>query len=396
MRHEKLTNERGMALAVAIFALVVIGALVAGAFYASTLEQRTGRNSIYAAEAAQAAETGPMTVLGNWNQYVNNNMQVGQAGATTTAYMTGRTDLKYQVTPTRLNNNIFLLTSLGTRVDKSGNELARSSVATLARLSFVNANAKAAVTVTKPITFNGNAFEVIGNDSMPRGWDKDTTGAADPNCAKGADQAGIRSATTTGANNGDLTKIYGSPKTVANDPTVNSDFFNIFGDVSFDELKKNADVLVTQTTPIKPAPSLTAAAPFGCNVGDQLNWGEPERTAGYVKACSTYFPIIYASGTQVKMASNARGQGLLLVEGDLEIAGGFEFYGLIVAKGGIKISGNGNKINGALLAQDVAIDDQNTISGNTTLQFSSCAINKAVMGSAFAEPLAFRSWAQLH
>ena len=42
MRHSKLTNERGMALAVAIFALVVIGALVAGAFYASTLEQRTG------------------------------------------------------------------------------------------------------------------------------------------------------------------------------------------------------------------------------------------------------------------------------------------------------------------------------------------------------------------
>jgi hypothetical protein len=372
MRHSKLTNERGMALALAIFALVVIGALVAGAFYASTLEQRTGRNSIYAAEAAQAAETGPITVLGSWNQYVNNNMAIGAAGTPITASL--GSSLTYTVTPTRLNNNLFLLTSLGTRVDGSGNELARSSVATLARLSFVNANAKAAVTVTKPITFNGNTFKVIGNDSMPSGWDKDTTGAADPNCTKGADQSGIRSATTT----------------------VNSDFFNIFGDVTFDELKKNADVLVTQTTPIKPAPSLSATAPFGCNVSDQLNWGEPERTAGYIKACSTYFPIIYASGSQVKMASNARGQGLLLVEGDLEIAGGFEFYGLIVAKGGIKISGNGNKINGALLAQDVAIDDQNTISGNTTLQFSSCAINKAVMGSAFAEPLAFRSWAQLH
>ena len=59
MRNPRLTDERGMALAVAIFALVVIGALVAGAFYASTLEQRTGRNSMYAAEAAQAAETGP-------------------------------------------------------------------------------------------------------------------------------------------------------------------------------------------------------------------------------------------------------------------------------------------------------------------------------------------------
>jgi hypothetical protein len=396
MRHSKLTNERGMALAVAIFALVVIGALVAGAFYASTLEQRTGRNSIYAAEAAQAAETGPITVLGNWNQYVNNNMTNGSTGASISGTLTNRPELKYSVTPTRLNNNIFLLTSLGTRVDAAGNELARSSVATLARLSFVNANAKAAVTVTKPITFNGNSFSVIGNDSMPSGWGKDSLGNADPNCTKGADQAGIRSATTTGANNGDLTKIFGSPQTVSNDATVNSDFFNIFGDVTFDELKKNADIVITQTTPVKPGPSLTTTAPFGCNMGDQLNWGEPERTAGYVKACSTYFPIIYSSGTQLQVASNARGQGLLLIDGDLVISGGFEFYGLIVAKGGIKISGTGNKINGALLAQDVAIDDKNSVSGNTTLQFSSCAINKAVMGSAFAEPLAFRSWAQLH
>lgn len=396
MRHSKLTDERGMALAVAIFALVVIGALVAGAFYASTLEQRTGRNSIYAAEAAQAAETGPITVLGNWNQYVNNNMTNGSTGASISGTLTNRPELKYSVTPTRLNNNIFLLTSLGTRVDAAGNELARSSVATLARLSFVNANAKAAVTVTKPITFNGNSFSVVGNDSMPSGWGQDSLGNADPNCTKGADQAGIRSATTTGANNGDLTKIFGSPQTVSNDATVNSDFFNIFGDVTFDELKKNADIVVTQTTPVKPGPSLTATAPFGCNMGDQLNWGEPERTAGYVKACSTYFPIIYSSGTQLQVASNARGQGLLLIDGDLVISGGFEFYGLIVAKGGIKISGTGNKINGALLAQDVAIDDKNSVSGNTTLQFSSCAINKAVMGSAFAEPLAFRSWAQLH
>jgi hypothetical protein len=381
MRHSKFTNERGMALAVAIFALVVIGALVAGAFYASTLEQRTGRNSIYAAEAAQAAETGPMTVLANWNQYVNNNMANGTTSSLGTSYVTGRTDMKYTVNATRLNDQVFLLTSLGSRTDASGSELAQSTVATLARLSFVNANAKAAVTVTKPITFNGNAFQVTGYDSIPKGWDKDSLGNADPNCSKGPDQAGIRSATTTGANNGDLTKIDGAPDVIANDPTVTSDFFNI---------------LISATTPQMPAPTLMAAAPFRCNVSDMNNWGEPERTAGYVKACSTYFPIIYASGAQLKMAGGARGQGLLLIEGDLEIVGGFEFSGLIVAKGGIKIAGTGNKITGALLAQDVDLGDKNTISGNTTLQFSSCAINKAVMGSAFAEPLAYRSWAQLH
>jgi len=396
MRTPRLTEERGMALAVAIFALVVIGALVAGAFYAGTLEQRTGRNTLYAAEAAQAAEAGPTATMANWDQYDLNNMAVGGSTSLGSTYMTGRTDMKYTTNVTRLNPQLFLISSLGARVDAAGNNLAQRTVATMARLSFVSATAKAAVTVTKPITFNGNAFSVIGNDSMPKGWGTDSLGNADPNCTTGADQAGIRSATTTGANNGDLTKIAGSPKVVANDPTVSSDFFNIFGDVTFDELKKNADIVISATTPQKPAPTLMAAAPFRCNTGDPNNWGEPDRAAGYVKACSTYFPIIYSSGSQLQMASNARGQGLLLIDGDLQISGSFEFSGLIVAKGGIKISGTGNKITGALLAQDVAIDDQNSISGNTTLQFSSCALNKAIQGSAFAEPLAYRSWVQMY
>jgi len=396
MRTPRLTEARGMALAVAIFALVVIGALVAGAFYAGTLEQRTGRNTLYAAEAAQAAEAGPTAIMANWDQYALNNMGVGSVTPLGSTYMAGRTDMKYTANVTRLNPQLFLISSLGARVDAAGNSLAQRSVATMARLSFVSATAKAAVTVTKPITFNGNAFSVIGNDSMPKGWGTDSLGNADPNCTKGADQAGIRSATTTGANSGDLTKIAGSPQVVANDPTVSSDFFNIFGDVTFDQLKKNADIVISATTPQKPAPTLLAAAPFRCNTGDPNNWGEPDRAAGYVKACSTYFPIIYSSGTQLQMASNARGQGLLLIDGDLVISGSFEFSGLIVAKGGIKISGTGNKITGALLAQDVAIDDQNSISGNTTLQFSSCALNKAIQGSAFAEPLVYRSWVQMY
>jgi Tfp pilus assembly protein PilX len=53
-----VSDERGIALAVAIFALVIIGALVAGTFYAARLEQLTGRNTFTAAQAAEAAEAG--------------------------------------------------------------------------------------------------------------------------------------------------------------------------------------------------------------------------------------------------------------------------------------------------------------------------------------------------
>lgn len=391
MRTPRLADERGMALAVAIFALVVVGALVAGAFYAGNLEQRTGRNAVYASEAADAAEAGANYVLSDWDQFNLNNLAVNDSA---TVPLTTSLGARVSVTPKviRLNNDLFLVRTLGRRTRADGTVLAQRAVAQLARLSYVNANAKAAVTVTKPIKFNGNAFNVIGNDSVPKGW------AGETGCTRAGNQAGVRSATTTGAAPADADNLFGNPPQVANDATITNDFFNIFGDVTFDELKKSADIVLPLTTPYNgAAPSLTAGTPQRCNTADQLNWGEPHRSgAGYTAQCVNYFPIIYASGSQLKLASGARGQGLLLLEGDLEIVGGFEFSGLIVAKGGIKISGNGNKITGALLAQDVAIDDQNSISGNTTLQFSSCAINKAVQGSAFAEPLTHRSWVQVY
>ncbi|HYC30877.1 MAG TPA: hypothetical protein VEB59_01245, partial [Gemmatimonadales bacterium] len=363
-------------------------------FFAGQLEQQVGGGSRYAAEAAQAAEEGTAAVLSDWDTYSLNNTAIG-ATVAPLGTVNVNNKLRYTTSIRRLNTELFLIRTLGERTG-NGAVLSQRTVGNLVRLLYANANARAAVTVTKPITFNGNAFSINGNDSIPKGWDKDSLGNADPSCSLSANQAGIRSATTTGANNGDLTKIDGNPEVVANDATVNNDFFNVFGDVTFDELKKSADVVISATTPQQPAPTLLAAAPFRCNISDDNNWGEPRRTAGYIKACSTYFPVIYASGSQLKMSGGSRGQGLLLIEGDLEIVGGFEFSGLIVAKGGIKIAGTGNKITGALLAQNVAIDDKNVVSGNTSLQYSSCAINKAVQGSANASPLGTRSWVQLY
>src|SRR5204862_3319700 len=62
-----LQNERGMALALAIFALVVVGALVAGAFFAGTQEQRVGGNWRRLQQSFGAAETGLNEVIRNWN-----------------------------------------------------------------------------------------------------------------------------------------------------------------------------------------------------------------------------------------------------------------------------------------------------------------------------------------
>jgi hypothetical protein len=391
MRTPRLADERGMALAVAIFALVVVGALVAGAFFAGNLEQSTGRNSVYAAEAADAAEAGAATVLADWDQFNLNNLAVHES---TTVALGTSLGARVSVTPKviRLNDDLFLVRTFAKRTAAGGATLAQRSVATVARLSYVTATANAAVTAGKSVNFNGVAFEVDGNDEVPAGW------AGESGCTTGAAKAGVRTADTVATTANQDTHILGSPPQVEHDPTVNADFFNMFGDVTFDELKKSADIILPNTTPYNgAAPSLTAGTPQRCNTANQMNWGEPHRNGvGYVAACVNYFPILYGSGTQTKLAAGGRGQGLLLFEGDLDISGGFEWTGLIVAKGGIKITGNGNKITGALLAQDVAIDDQNVINGNSTLQFSSCALSKAIKGSAFAEPLGSRSWVQVY
>jgi Tfp pilus assembly protein PilX len=159
-----------MALAVALFALVVIGALVAGAFFTGMLEQRIGRNTLYATEAAQAAEAGTAAILADWDTYNLNNLDVNeQTPLTTKSWGQASLHSSYTWTATRLNKELFLVQSLGKRSSAGGTVLSQRTVATLARLTFVKATAKAAVTVTKPITFNGNAFQITGYDSIPKG-----------------------------------------------------------------------------------------------------------------------------------------------------------------------------------------------------------------------------------
>src|SRR5438034_3194594 len=61
-----LRDERGMALAVAIFALVVVGALVAGAFFAGTQEQRVGENQRRVQQSFGVAEAGAQERVISW------------------------------------------------------------------------------------------------------------------------------------------------------------------------------------------------------------------------------------------------------------------------------------------------------------------------------------------
>jgi hypothetical protein len=70
-------NERGLALPLAIFALVIVGALVSSAFFIGTQENAVGKNAVSLQQAFQAAEAGVDLQVANWNPGALNGLPVG-------------------------------------------------------------------------------------------------------------------------------------------------------------------------------------------------------------------------------------------------------------------------------------------------------------------------------
>jgi hypothetical protein len=137
------------------------------------------------------------------------------------------------------------------------------------------------------------------------------------------------------------------------------------------------------------APSLSGA---NCNTASSSNWGEPYEVSLF-PACRTFFPIIYSTGDI--HISGGRGQGILLVNGDLELTGGFEFDGVVIVRGNVRTTGTGNHITGGLMASNVDLDDD-AVLGNAVLRYSSCSINRVASSSSPGAQLKSRGWLQVY
>src|SRR5687768_5053493 len=106
MSFANVRNERGIALVVAIVALVIIGGLVAGTTFISMVEQRTSADVTASGQAFQAAEAGLQEAIGNW-QTTWNTMAVGAqtSGGRVSGYGGSYADR----TVAKLNDNLFLV-----------------------------------------------------------------------------------------------------------------------------------------------------------------------------------------------------------------------------------------------------------------------------------------------
>jgi hypothetical protein len=362
-----------MALALALLAIVVIGALVSGTFFAGRLEMAAGRNTVYTAQATEAAEAGLATAFGSWNSAWNA-YTIGTDNVQSSANpISGNTSVRYTNTVRRMQGGNYMITSTGQKLDRNGNILASRILAEMGKLATAEVDIQAAVTSQQGPEINGTA-DVSGFNFTPTGW----TG-----CGTYSDLAGVRTAETVGGNHPQ--NAIGNPAKIENDNSLDdSDFTGPFNSL----LPLKTHTVSGNVNGVEPSVSGGV-----CDKTDQENWGEPWRGGGSVSACYNYFPVVYSAGNL--RVNNTRGQGILLVAGDLDLHGNFNWYGLIIVLGTFTTSGTDN-VYGAVLVMNDLVSDETVIGGNVLVQWSGCAVAAALAASARGVPLVDRKWAQVN
>jgi hypothetical protein len=381
-----LRRRAGIAIVAALGGIVVIGALIAGVFFVSTQENQISGGALVHERAFRAAELGLNTTLHKWDAPAMASLGVGEM-ATVVFSDTGWVDT---VVVTKLTSQAYSLLSTATA---GSGRLARSRKRTLLsiRLSSPNFNFLGALTLRGGLQIGGNS-EVDGNNSNPEGWGEcdDATGSMPGIAMPNPDSIEYSGCPDDGC-------IHGDPPVLAEPAADDTTNYFKFGDEDWQSLTAAADKVINGNNTYNGInPVVTDGV---CMTGQTLNWGAPVHTDP-ANACENFFPIIYAKSNSsgVLKLSGGKGQGILLVDGDLEISGGFEFTGPVIVRGRIKAVGTagGGKLTGAVMAANVLIEDDSQVLGDATIAYSSCAISKAIEGSANPRRLVERAWTEVN
>ena len=373
-------NEHGFALAAALISITVLAAVAMAGFLTVRQESRIGQASEKSAMAFYMAEHGLNQIMAQWDGATLNQLATGQSTTVSSVHPMGTVD----VTVTRGANMIFYLDATSTMTGRGGLYPASRRIGTVARLSTAEIEPRAALTTRHNANVRGSA-EVHGEDMEPFLWQ--AAGYCDGVLE---DKPGIVIDDSSGVGTRGGGQVTGDPA-VVEDPTLSDSTFTQFGPFDWDDMVALADLSLPGGTYSSTYPTLDVLG--HCDTSNLLNWGEP---GAWVPACADYFPIIHVNGNAT-IQSGGRGQGLLMVEGDLDLRGGFEFFGVVLVKGNFETQGNGNKIFGAAMASNADFQDQTLVGGSVT-QWSSCVVDRMkqnLSSLSRVRPLAERSWVDL-
>ena len=378
-------NERGFALPAAIGALVIIGILMTAGFFMAQQELRIGVASKNANMAVNIAQAGANEVLGNWNGYQLGNIPVWADTTLTDTIANGI----WEVSIANSNNFVYFLNATGTVTDGGARwSGAKRTIGIVTKMIFANIDPPAALTTRGTTVVKGNAL-INGTNTVPPSWGPYCT-AFPTN-----DTTGVLTNDTSLIGLGGVGSVSGAPPYDQDSTIVDSTFTN-FGNMDWAQLTALAqaegkDITSVGTVINSTGPVLTGGG--RCDEAVMSNWGDTLPTA----PCGSYFPLIYHGGPTLRIQSGGIGQGILLVDGSLDLRGGFLFYGIIIVQGDFETQGNGNRIIGAVMASNGLLDDQ-SITGGSEITYSKCTVQRAILNNASlsrARPLDQRSWVDL-
>jgi hypothetical protein len=377
----KLPPDRnGVALFVALVAMTLVVAIVAGAWMIALREFRAARAGVRAEGALDAAEAAANDAMSTWTPSLALSLRDGDVSGPLAATYTGGATSSARLV--RLSRTLFLSLGDGQR-GIPPRTLAHRAVALLLRLVRPDAGGPAALTARDSVEVRIGAT-VDGGDVAPPGW------PAGPGCPLATGAAGVESPDTTRVCDGSCMGspaggIAGSPVLQLNPVAADTLRYAQYGDESWASLTARANVTLLAGATIAPSPVVAGAA---CDRAVASNWGDPSGGT----PCAGYFPIIWARG-DLHLAGGA-GQGILLVDGDVELRGGFDFAGIIVARDDVTSGGGGAQVFGTVLAGDrsPAAGDHTVLDSGVHLQYSSCAIDRATMASSRLVRVRERHW----
>ncbi len=365
----------GVALVMAVVAMAVLGALVTGVFFAALREQRDGRDSVNRVRALAAAEYGLAAALspGVWRPSWKVTARRGVLAAFDGGPEAGAS---HSVRLWKLTRNSFLVASAG--ASGTGDSRAARRLSLLVTLRVPALAASAAVIASGVVTVADSSL-LSGIDTVPPGRE----------CPPGE---GARPAIVVPAVSRVVDDYCTAEPCIAGLPPVRgdalagaTDSYQRFGATDRDALVAAASRLGNPAIVATPGPRLDGEGE--CNVALPDNLGDPLLELGSDSPCADHLPLLHAPGNM--RIEGGAAQGMLLVDGDLELAAGARFSGVVLVRGVLEIT-DGSVLHGTVLASNAMVH------GGSRLRYSSCAVERALR--AAAEPVVPEgiAWSELY
>jgi hypothetical protein len=372
-----LRARDGVALVMAMVAMAVLGALVAGVFFVALRDQRDGRDAVHRVQALAAAEYGLAAVFSPSVWRASWNLTTRRGLLETLAFGPGAS-VGDTVRLWKLDRNSLLLVSSGA----AGPALSRAQrrIALLVALQIPRLASNSTVTVMNGASV-ADSSSISGFDFIPAGW----------SCPPLAGAPSVPAVAVALASLVDDSGCITMPcLAVAAAVAVDSAAaavatYERFGGFDRDSIAAAAMQLPGDALLAASAPSLDASGE--CDASRPDNMGDPDRLLGAGSPCADHLPLLHAPGNM--RIEGGAGQGFLLVDGNLTVSAGARFFGVVVVRGVLEVTER-SEVSGAILASRVIVHD------GSRARYSSCAVERALRAAAMTVVPTGLAWSEMY